>query len=258
VSQIRKRLTYANVMSSIAVFLVLGGATAFAASSLGKNTVGSKQLKKNAVTAAKIKNASITTSKIKGGAVTGAQIANGAVTGAQIANGAVTGAKVNLGSLGKVPSAVTADSAATATNATNATNAGNANTVGGNVVRAINFAVDPAVGATQILNLDGFTLTATCPTSTGLTVVANGPAGSLAHTAALTTSSDEKIKDENTTDALTPTTNFNLLANDNDLVNGNTHLDLGTGGRSVTIVWEAESFPLPASPDCTFIGYAIG
>ena len=28
---IRKRLTYANVMSSIAVFLVLGGATAFAA-----------------------------------------------------------------------------------------------------------------------------------------------------------------------------------------------------------------------------------
>jgi hypothetical protein len=36
--QIRKRLTYANVMSSIAVFLILGGATAFAA--LGKNTVG--------------------------------------------------------------------------------------------------------------------------------------------------------------------------------------------------------------------------
>ena len=33
VKQIRKRLTYANVMSSIAVFLVLGGATAFAAGS---------------------------------------------------------------------------------------------------------------------------------------------------------------------------------------------------------------------------------
>ena len=53
-SQIRKRLTYANVMSTIAVFLVLGGATAFAASTLGKNTVGSKQLKKEAVTLAKI------------------------------------------------------------------------------------------------------------------------------------------------------------------------------------------------------------
>lgn len=31
----RKRLTYANVMSSIAVFLVLDGATAFAASKIG-------------------------------------------------------------------------------------------------------------------------------------------------------------------------------------------------------------------------------
>ena len=44
--QIRKRLTYANVMSSIAVFLVLGGA-AVAATQLPKNSVGSKQLKKN-------------------------------------------------------------------------------------------------------------------------------------------------------------------------------------------------------------------
>ncbi len=50
--QIRKRLTYANVMSSIAVFLVLGGATAFAAGKLGKNRVGTKQLKNNAVTGA--------------------------------------------------------------------------------------------------------------------------------------------------------------------------------------------------------------
>jgi hypothetical protein len=63
VKQIRKRLTYANVMSSIAVFLILGGATAFAA--LGKNSVGSKQLKKNAVTAAKIKKNAVTAAKIK-------------------------------------------------------------------------------------------------------------------------------------------------------------------------------------------------
>jgi hypothetical protein len=36
--KIRRRLTHANVMSSIAVFLVIGGASAYAA--LGKNTVG--------------------------------------------------------------------------------------------------------------------------------------------------------------------------------------------------------------------------
>jgi hypothetical protein len=99
VKQIRKRLTYANVMSSIAVFLVLGGATALAAG-LAKNSVGTKQLKKNAVTAAKIKKNAITTTKIKGDAVTGVQ--------------------VNEASLGTVPSAATADSAKTASTASTA------------------------------------------------------------------------------------------------------------------------------------------
>jgi len=65
VKQIRKRLTYANVMSSLAVFLVLGGATAFAASQLDKNSVGSRQLKKNAVTAAKIKKNAVTGAKLR-------------------------------------------------------------------------------------------------------------------------------------------------------------------------------------------------
>jgi hypothetical protein len=51
---VRKRLTYANVMSSIAVFLVVAGGTAFAASQLGKESVGTKQLKKEAVNLAKI------------------------------------------------------------------------------------------------------------------------------------------------------------------------------------------------------------
>jgi hypothetical protein len=89
VKQIRKRFTYANVMSSIAVFLVLGGA-AVAATQLPKNSVGTKQLKKNAVTAAKIKKNAVTTAKIK--------------------NDAVTGAKVNEGTLGTVPSANLANS----------------------------------------------------------------------------------------------------------------------------------------------------
>jgi len=104
VKQLRKRLTYANVMSSIAVFLVIGGATAFAA--LGKNTVGSKQLKKNAVTTKKIKNNAVTTPKIKNGAVTAEKLAAGAVTvGAgsitneKLANGSVTNDKLANGSV---------------------------------------------------------------------------------------------------------------------------------------------------------------
>jgi hypothetical protein len=75
VKQIHKRLTYANVMSSIAVFLILGGATAFAA--LGKNSVGSKQLKKNAVTAAKIKKDAVTAAKIKDGSLLSADFQAG-------------------------------------------------------------------------------------------------------------------------------------------------------------------------------------
>jgi hypothetical protein len=88
-THVRKRITYANVMSSIAVLLALGGATAYAAS-LGKNSVGTKQLKKNAVTAAKIKKNAVTTAKVK--------------------DDAVTGAKVNESTLGTVPSATLASS----------------------------------------------------------------------------------------------------------------------------------------------------
>lgn len=44
--KVRQRLSYANVMSTIAVFLVLGGGAAFAATQLPKNSVGTKQLKK--------------------------------------------------------------------------------------------------------------------------------------------------------------------------------------------------------------------
>lgn len=110
VKKIRKRLTYANVMSSIAVFLVLGGASALAASQLGKNSVGSKQLKKNAVTAAKIKK----------NAITGAKIAGSSVDGSKVKDGSLTGADINLGSLGTVPSAANAGNASHASQADNA------------------------------------------------------------------------------------------------------------------------------------------
>lgn len=75
-NQVRKRLTYANVMSSIAVFLVLGGATALAAG-LAKNSVGSKQLKKNAVTTAKIKKGAVTGAKVKAGSLKASNFAAG-------------------------------------------------------------------------------------------------------------------------------------------------------------------------------------
>ncbi len=128
-NQIRKRLTYSNVMSSIAVFLVLGGATAFAAG-LAKNSVGSKQLKKNAVTSAKIKNNAVTTAKIK--------------------NGAITGAKITTSSLGTVP------------NATHASSADNANTVGGQSVVKVFRTLTQGQGGVQVASVGGFNFIATC------------------------------------------------------------------------------------------------
>jgi hypothetical protein len=105
VKQIRKRLTYANVMSSIAVFFVLAGSAAIAATVLPKNSVGKKQLKANAVTTAKIKKNAVTGKKIAKNAIRTDKIADGAVTTAKIADNAVTGAKVDEATLGTVPSA---------------------------------------------------------------------------------------------------------------------------------------------------------
>jgi len=90
-TQIRKRLTYANVMSSIAVFLVLGGSAAYAA-----QKIGSHQLKANSVTTAKIKKNAVTRVKIKKNAINGVKIANGSVTEAKIAAGAVGNSQTQL------------------------------------------------------------------------------------------------------------------------------------------------------------------
>jgi hypothetical protein len=99
VQQIRKRLTYANVMSSISVFLILGGATAFAATKIGSNEIKSNaittgKIKKEAVARAKIKNAAVDASKLADNAVTNAKIADNAVTTGKLADNAVTNAKI--------------------------------------------------------------------------------------------------------------------------------------------------------------------
>jgi hypothetical protein len=63
--RVRGKLSYANVVSTICLFVVLGG-TAYAASQLPKNSVGTKQLKNGAVSLAKINSAA--KSSLKGAA----------------------------------------------------------------------------------------------------------------------------------------------------------------------------------------------
>ena len=91
--KIRQRLTYANLMSSIAVFLMLGGATAIAAKTvLPKNSVGPKQIKKNAVNGQKIADGSVTAAELADAAVTLAKLADNSVDGAKLVDGSVSSA----------------------------------------------------------------------------------------------------------------------------------------------------------------------
>jgi hypothetical protein len=109
----RLRPSPAAVIAVIAlVFAVSGVAVALP----GKNSVATKDIKKNAVTAAKIKNGNVTEPKL----------GEGAVTTGKLGSDAVTGAKVNEATLGKVPSATTADTATKATSSDKATEASNA------------------------------------------------------------------------------------------------------------------------------------
>ncbi len=127
----KPKLTYANVVSTLALFLALSGATAFAVQQLPKKSVGAKQLRpgavvadkirKNAVTAPKIKAEAIKSGKIASFAVKEQKLANGSVSNAKLQNEAIstekvkaeaiTGAQINEGTVGQVPFAGHANTA---------------------------------------------------------------------------------------------------------------------------------------------------
>jgi hypothetical protein len=63
-SRFSSRLSYANVIATLALFLALGGSS-YAALNLPKASVGPKQLKKNSVTSPKVKRGSLMVSDFK-------------------------------------------------------------------------------------------------------------------------------------------------------------------------------------------------
>ena len=97
---VARRLTYANVIATLALFLAIGGGAAFAATNLAKNSVGPKAIKANAVGPAKIKAGAVTNEKLANGAVTGTKLAAGAVGAAQLGSGAVGGSQLANGAVG--------------------------------------------------------------------------------------------------------------------------------------------------------------
>ena len=93
--RVRVRITYANVVSTLALFLVLGGGAAFAAtklttSDIKKGAIKTKLLAKNAVSSAKIASNAVKTRNIAPSAVGGGQLAADSVDGSKVLNGSLT------------------------------------------------------------------------------------------------------------------------------------------------------------------------
>ena len=106
-SPLRRHLSYANVMASIAVFVTLGG-VGYAAATINGNSIV-----KRTIGAGKLKNGTLTSNQVK--------------------PNALTGSVIDESTLGTVPAATTATSAASATTATSADSAktaGSADTAG--------------------------------------------------------------------------------------------------------------------------------
>jgi hypothetical protein len=96
---IRAKLSYANVMATLALFVALGG-TSYAAMKLPKNSVGTSQLRKSSVTAKKIKKNAVRTTHVLNGSLKAEDFAVGEVptgaTGAQGPAGSAGVSNLNL------------------------------------------------------------------------------------------------------------------------------------------------------------------
>lgn len=86
--RLRPKLTYANVIATIALFVALGGA-ATAATQLPKNSVGAKQIKRGAVNTSKLRKNAVRKNKIAPKSVTIGKLGPQAVGPGNIGNGAV-------------------------------------------------------------------------------------------------------------------------------------------------------------------------
>jgi hypothetical protein len=80
------RPTYANVVSTLALALVLSGG-AYAATQLPKDSVGSKQIKQNSVKTVDVRDGDLTSADVKDGDLTTADVKDGTLTAQDLASG---------------------------------------------------------------------------------------------------------------------------------------------------------------------------
>ena len=97
-TRLRKRLSYANIVASLALFIALGGVGYAATAS--KNSVRSSSIKDGQVKAADLASNAVTSAKIKNGQVANADLGANAVKSANIADGSVARADIAPGAAG--------------------------------------------------------------------------------------------------------------------------------------------------------------
>jgi hypothetical protein len=109
--RLRDRLTYANVVASVSLFLALGG-SAYAVNAvtsedivdetirsqdIGAGQVSTDEIGQEAVTLDRLRYNSVDGSKVVNGSLSTPDVANGSLYGADIKDDSVTGADVDLG-----------------------------------------------------------------------------------------------------------------------------------------------------------------
>jgi hypothetical protein len=223
-SILRRRPSPALVIACIALFLSLGGVSYGVATGF----IDSREIKNNTIRSKDVRNNTLRTFDIRNNEVRGFDIRNSSVQGRDVAFDTLTGADISEESLGKVPSAATADSATTAAN------------VGGMSVRKIFVKQANGTAPVEVFRGEGFVVEAGCQGGdpvlqldgiagappTNATVSGNGPPAApiFASDAALAPGDDVDLLGANSEGAGTATVST-------------------TNGAVTTIVYGAQSSP---------------
>jgi hypothetical protein len=93
------RPRYADVAATLALVLALSG-TAYAVTTLPRNSVGTRSIQRGAVTNPKIAANTIQSNRINDGTITGVDVADASIGSAELAVNSVTGADVAANSIG--------------------------------------------------------------------------------------------------------------------------------------------------------------
>ena len=104
----RPKLTYANVVSTLALFGVIAGGTAIAlpgkgsvhADDIRRDAVRAKQIRDGKVGAAEIADGSVGSAEVADGAIGSTEVADDAIGSAEISNDAVGAGEISDGSVG--------------------------------------------------------------------------------------------------------------------------------------------------------------